>query len=156
YVRSIKVATEITTQLQVVSTPRGRFVLVGLKNGLVVFDALSLQGVGRIALEGDDYPVGALSPVYLNGDRVTEVVISTNEGRVIAIDVNDGKIKWSTDPGCVRGALSFFDLDGDRNVDVILPGAKNFAFGLSGVNGRLIWQSGDEKPGASLSRVLAV
>ena len=156
YLRSIKVATEITTQLQVVSTARGKFVLAGLKNGLVAFDAMSLQGIGRIALEGDDYPVGALSLVDLNGDGTAEVVASTNAGRVIAIDVSDEKIRWTTEPGYSRGTCSFVDLDGDAKIDVVLPGAKSFAVALSGVNGRLIWQSEEENPPTSSSRAFAV
>jgi outer membrane protein assembly factor BamB len=155
YLRSTKVATEITTELQVVSTARGQIVLVGLKNGLVAFDA-SLQGIGRIAIAGDDYPIGVLSLVDLNGDRISEVVVSTNAGRVIAVDVSDGKIKWSSEPGYPPVSPSFADLDGDANLDVILPGLKSFAVALSGANGRMIWQSGDDVAAQAAVQALAV
>jgi outer membrane protein assembly factor BamB len=143
YVRSFRMGAELTTQPVVVETSRRTVLLMGLKNGLIALDAATLDGLGRVALEGEDYPVGALSVQDLNGDKLPEVVMTTNAGRVIAVDVADGKVRWSTDVGAVS-APDFADLDGDTQLDVVLSGKNSFAVGLSGLTGSVIWKSTDE------------
>jgi outer membrane protein assembly factor BamB len=159
YQRSFRMGAELTTQPIVVSSARGPVLLLGLKNGLIALDAATLDGLGRIAIEGDDYPVGSLSVQDLNGDKLPEVIMTTNAGRVIAVDVADGKIRWSTDVGAVS-VPAFADLDGDAQLDVVLPGKKNFAVGLSGLSGAVIWKSEDSSattsPVGSSARTVAV
>ena len=145
YVRSFRLASEVTTQPIVVETERGNVLLLGLKNGLAAFDASTVEPLGRIAIEANDYPVGALSIVDLNGDRLPEVIMTTNAGRVIAIDVADGKIRWSTDAGFGL-TPAFADLDADAKPDLVVPGKNKFAVGLSGMTGSVIWESDDEIP----------
>lgn len=158
YLRSIKLGTEVTAQPRVVVTPKRSIVLLGLKNGLVAFDAVTVEGLGRIAIEGGDYPVGELSVVDLNGDGFAEAIMTTNTGRVICVDVNDGKINWTTDAGKGSSAPAFADLDGDAKLDVLLPAVSKFAVGVSGLNGNVIWDSGDEATltNTQLSRSVAV
>lgn len=144
YVRSFKLGTEVTAQPKVVATANRSIVLIGLKNGLVAFDAENVQPLGRIAIEGGDYPLGELSILDLNGDSVPEALLTTNTGRVLCVDVADGKINWSTDAGNMLTVPAFADLDADAKLDVLLPGANNFAIGISGLSGKVIWESGEE------------
>jgi outer membrane protein assembly factor BamB len=143
YIRSFRMGTELTTQPIVVQARRGPLLLMGLKNGLIAFDAATVEALGRIAIEGNDYPVGSLSVVDLDGDKLQEVVMTTNAGRVLAIDVGDGKIRWQMDVGAVS-LPAFADLDGDTLPDVLVPGKNSLAVGLSGSTGSLIWDSGEE------------
>ena len=145
YLRSFRMASEVTTQPMVVETARGSVLLLGFKNGLAAFDASTVEPLGIITLEGNDYPTGALSVVDLNGDHLAEVIMTTNAGRVVAVDVADGKIRWSTDPG-FGSTPAFADLDADAKPDLVVPGKNKFAVGLSGMTGSVIWESDDEIP----------
>jgi outer membrane protein assembly factor BamB len=144
YVRSFRMGTEITTPPTIVRTPTRSVLLIGLKNGLAAFDASTVEPLGRIAIEGGDYPLGTLSIVDLNGDSVPEAIMTTNSGRVISVDVADGKINWSTKVGDEITVPAFADLDADAKLDVVLPGANNFAVGISGMSGSVIWESGED------------
>jgi outer membrane protein assembly factor BamB len=152
YLRSVRTGAEVTTQPVVVTTSRGDVLLLGLKNGLAAFDASTVEPLGRIAIEADDYPVGNLSVVDLNGDKLVDVVMTTNGGRVIAVDVADGKIRWSTEVGQVS-TPAFADLDADARLDLIVPGKTNFAIGLSGISGSVIWESGEDASFAKMTNV---
>jgi hypothetical protein len=159
HLRSFKLGTELTSLPKVVSTPTRSVVLMGLKNGLVAFDAVTVEGLGRIAIEGEDYPLGELSIVDLNGDGVSEAIMITNGGRVISVDVADGKLNWSTGAGSLTSVPAFADLNGDAKLDVVLPGTKDFAIGISGLDGSVIWESGEDTSvalGKDASRTLAV
>jgi outer membrane protein assembly factor BamB len=142
YQRSFRMGAELTTQPIVVPTTRGPVLLMGLKNGLIALDAVTLDGLGRVAIEGNDYPIGSLVAQDLNGDKLPEVIMTTNAGRVISVDVADGKIRWSTNVGAVS-VPAFADLDADAQLDIVLPGKDNFAVGLSGLTGAVIWKSDD-------------
>lgn len=159
YEGSFRVATEITTPPVIVQTPQRSVLLLGLKNGLAAFDGSTADPLGRIAIEDGDYPTNAMSVIDLDGDKTLEVVMSTNGGRVIAVDVADGKIRWSVNVGSLS-TPSFADLDADARLDIVLAGKDNFAIGLSGVTGARIWESGDEStasPTVNLStRTVAV
>ena len=145
HVSSIRVGSEITTQPVFVPTSRGQLMMVGTKDGLVAFDAAAFQPLGRIVIDGGDYPLGSLSLADLDGDKIPEVVMTTNNGRVMAVDVTGGKIRWSANVGDHElTAPAFADLNGDARLDVLLPGKNNFAVGLSGMDGSVIWDSGEE------------
>ncbi len=143
YEGSFRVATEITTPPVIVQTPQRNVLLLGLKNGLAAFDGTTADPLGRIAIEGGDYPVNVMSLIDLDGDRTAEVVMTTNNGRVIAVDVADGKIRWSVNIGTLS-TPSFADLDADAKPDVVLAGKDNLAVGLSGLTGTKMWESGEE------------
>ena len=142
YARSFKLASEATTQPLVVKTRRGNMLLIGIKNGLAAFDASSLQPLGTISLEAGDSPIGAPSVVDLDADSFPEIVMSTSGSKVMSINVADGKIRWSAKVDA-ESTLAFADLDGDAKLDVVLPGKDNFAVGLSGLSGSIIWTSGE-------------
>jgi outer membrane protein assembly factor BamB len=146
YLKSIRLGSELTTQPVVVQTSRGVLMLAGMKSGLAAFDAASLQPLGRIAIEGADYPVGTLYVADLDGDRIPEVVMTTNSGRVMAVDVAKEKIRWSANISRGATAIAFADLNSDSLLDVVLPGKNSFAIGLSGIDGSVIWDSGEAAP----------
>ena len=142
YVRSVKLHAEITSVPLMVTTPRGAVTLVGTKDGLITLDSATFQPAGRIALDKDDYPIGTFATSDLNNDDHPEVVLTTHSGRIIAVDVSEGKIIWSTATGYEASGASFADLNGDGHPDVVLPGKQDFAIALSGIDGSVIWQSG--------------
>ena len=143
YIRSFRVGTEITTLPVIVPTSRGSILLIGLKNGIISFDASTVEPLSRIPLGGNDYPIGTLGLVDLDGDKFPEVVINTNGGRVVVIDPTAGKIKWSADIGALS-TPAFADLDGDARLDVIVPSKSSLAVGLSGLSGDVIWRSDED------------
>lgn len=150
YEGAFRVATEITTPPVVVQTSKRSVLLLGLKNGLAAFDGSTADPLGRIAIEDGDFPVNAMSLVDLDGDKTLEVIMTTNGGRVIAVDVADGKIRWSAHIGSTS-TPSFTDLDADARPDIVLAGKDNFAIGLSGLTGSRVWDSGEETSGTNTS-----
>jgi outer membrane protein assembly factor BamB len=147
HLKSIRLGSELTTQPVVVQTSRGVLMLAGMKSGLAAFDIAAFKPLGRIAIEGADYPTGTLSVADLDGDKIPEVVMTTNSGRVMAVDVANVKIKWSANVSSGTPAIAFADLDFDTRPDVVLSGKSSFAFGLSGIDGSVIWDSGEEARG---------
>jgi len=145
--KSIRLGSELTTQPAVVQTSRGVLMLAGMKSGLAAFDIATFKPLGLIAIEGADYPTGTLSVADLDGNKIPEVVITTNSGRVMAVDVEHEKIKWSANVSGGTSAIAFVDLNSDTRLDVLLSGKNRFAFGLSGIDGSVIWNSGEEARG---------
>ncbi|MGH9971763.1 MAG: PQQ-binding-like beta-propeller repeat protein [Pyrinomonadaceae bacterium] len=142
HLRFVKSGVPLTTQPVVEETSLGVLVLVGTKDGLVIFETNGFQPLGRIAVDRGEYPTGSLSVVDLDGDKsVDTVVMITNLGRVGAVELLDRKVRWFAD-GFVPGASpSFADLNGDGWLDVLVPANNNFAVGLSGIDGARIWES---------------
>jgi outer membrane protein assembly factor BamB len=147
HLKSIRLGSELTTQPVVVQTSRGVLMLAGMKSGLAAFDTATFKPLGPIAIEGADYPTGTLSVADLDGDKIPEVVMTTNSGRVMAVDVAQEKIKWSANVSSEAPAIAFADLNSDTRLDVVLSGKNSFAFGLSGIDGSVIWDSGEEARG---------
>jgi outer membrane protein assembly factor BamB len=118
--------------------------------------------LGRVSLDGD-FPRGALTAADLDGNGRSEVVVITNSGRAVAVDVVDGKIKWKSERKTPAWSAAFADVNHDGALDVVLPGSENFAIALSGRDGSLIWKSDDKsedhsslKPGSTRLRSLTV
>jgi len=122
HLKSIRLGSELTTQPVVVQTSRGVLMLAGMKSGLAAFDTATFKPLGRIAIEGADYPTGTLSVADLDGDKIPEVVMTTNSGRVMAVDVAHEKIKWSANVSSEAPAIAFADLNSDTRLDVVLSG----------------------------------
>lgn len=144
YLHSVTLGSEVTAAPAIVNTTRGPMVLIGLKEGLAAFEGRGFQPLGRIAIGGNAYPVGALAVVDLHNDKRVEVVMTTNDGRVIAVDVVGGKIVWSANVPVQPSPPVFADLNGDGWLDIILPGIEKFAVALSGTDGSLVWDSGKQ------------
>jgi outer membrane protein assembly factor BamB len=141
HVQTIKLGSAMTTPPIVVETSRGLLILVGTKEGLSAFDANSFQPLGRFAIE-NDYPVGSLSMTDLDGDnKADSAVIITNLGRVANVKLSDGTIRWIVEGFGLANAAAFADVDGDGRPDLLVPGSRSFAVGLSRDDGSKIWES---------------
>lgn len=148
-IRSLKLGTEITTQPIIVRTRNNLILLVGTKIDVAAFNAKTLQSLGRIALDDNQYPVGTLQAVDLDNDGSKEVVIVTNGGRIVSAGVDEGKIRWSTSILSDVSVPALADIDGDGKLDVVVSTRERFAIALSGANGGEIWNSGEELLGAT-------
>jgi outer membrane protein assembly factor BamB len=140
YLRSIDIGAEITTAPVLVETSRGTWLWVGTRKGLIAFDTDDFQKVALIALDGD-YPIGSLSIAASESYKATDLVMTTNDGRIVAADITTLKVRWSAEGSSNATAAAFADLDDDGRLDVIIPGKNAFAIALSGLDGSLIWQS---------------
>ena len=143
-IRSGSAQSAVTTPPLFVQAPKG-LVLVGTKNGLIALDADDLHALGRVAIK-DDTPHGILASADLDGDGVTEVIMITERGQVMAINAADGKIRWEHAGAIDAEALSFADLNSDGGMDLIVAAGQAFAIVLSGRDGSVIWRA-EEQPG---------
>lgn len=142
HVRSIRLGADLTTAPVTVETSRGVLMIVGTKDGLIVFETTGFQPLGRTSIAGGHYPAGSLAIVDLDGDKSADrVVLITNLGRVVAVNLSDGRINWFADGFSPAASMAFGDLNGDGLLDVVAPDSKNFAVGLSGNSGARIWES---------------
>jgi outer membrane protein assembly factor BamB len=141
-VHSIRLGLDLTTAPVAVETVRGVLMLVGTKDGLVAFETTGFRLLGRTVMAGGHYPTASLAVVDLDGDKVADrVVMISNLGRVTAVDLSDGKVKWFADGFNAAASVAFADLNGGAWLDVLVPDNKNFATGLSGSDGMRIWES---------------
>lgn len=152
--RSGDAGSPATTPPLFVRGRHGDFIIVGTRSGLIALTAAELNPLGRVAID-DDAPRGALAAEDLDGDGSPEVIMSTDRGRVIAVNAGDGKILWQASAGNEGQACAFADIDGDRVLDVVLAGVQSFAFALSGRDGSLVWKD-SEAPALVANHSLAV
>lgn len=156
YIRTIRVAGNLTTVPVVVSTARGALIVVGTRSGLATFETNEFTPLAGIVLYGGDYPIGALAPAP--GDRaglVDTLVMISSSGRVVAVNLADGKMKWIAE-GFTRAASAVFaDVDADGRSDILVPGVNSFAMALSASDGSIIWQSAEEPRDARQARLLS-
>lgn len=139
--RTIRTGSTVTAPPIVVQTSRGVLMLVGTKDGLAAFDGNSFAPLGRFAIE-NDYPIGSLSMTDLDGDNTADIaVVLTNRGRVANVNLSDGTIRWIVEGFSLANAVAFADVDKDGRPDLLLPGNKSFAVGLSRDDGSRIWES---------------
>lgn len=140
--RSVKLDTRITTAPLLAESASGTRLLVGTERGLVALQLPDLQPVWRIATEGEP-PRGMLASADLDGDRNTEAVMITRTGRIAAVDVERGVIKWVVEGGMDTAGAVFADVNGDGTLDVLVAGKTAFADGYSGRDGKLVWSTED-------------
>ena len=146
YLRTIRTNGSLTTAPVVAKTARGTLILIGTSNGLATFDANSFAPLESTLLYGGDYPTGTLSLVPVGGSGFNDTLIMLGKlGRIIAVDLADGKVKWSVDGFTHVAAAAFADINSDGQLEILLPGDKGFVTALSIDDGSLIWRS-DEGP----------
>jgi len=81
--------------------------------------------------------------VDLDGDGESEVLVSTQDGFLLAIRSDNGKMVWSTTVSEPPQAMAFADLDGDNVLDVIMTTSRSFAIALSGKDGSPLWKDAE-------------
>jgi len=135
--RSGDATSAVTTGPLFVRTSRGQLVLVGTRNGLTALNAEDLRPLGRVTLK--DSPRGSLFAQDLDNDGTPEVVLFTENGRVVVVKSDEGKVVWEGD-GKRAGATSFADLNSDHILDLLITGREGPAFALSGHDGAMIWK----------------
>jgi outer membrane protein assembly factor BamB len=138
-IRSGNAGSPATTRPLLVSGPRGGLVMLGTRSGLTAFDSEDLHALGRVALK-DDTPRGTLSAADLDGNGVSEVIMLTERGRVVAVNTSDGKILWESFSTNDAQSVAFADVDGDHVLDVLMAGGQTFALALSGRDGSVVWK----------------
>jgi len=143
-VRSGDAASPNTTPPLFVSGSRGGLILVGTRSGLTALSADDLRALGRVTLK-DTVPHGILASADLDMDGNAEVIMFTNQGRVVALNASDGKILWQANGPDDAESVAFADVNGDRIVDVVMTGRQAFAFALSGRDGSVLWKQ-EEQP----------
>jgi outer membrane protein assembly factor BamB len=143
-VRSGSCGSPATTPPVFIKSRRGDFVLVGTRAGLTALTAAELSPLGMVAIK-DDYPRETLTAQDLDGDGSPEVIMTTDRGRVVAVNAAEGKILWEVTVASEGQSVAFADLDGDRVLDVVLAGGQSVALALSGRDGSIVWKD-DELP----------
>jgi outer membrane protein assembly factor BamB len=86
---------------------------------------------------------GTLAAADLDGDGEAEVLVTTQDGYLLAIHSENGKMLWNTTINEPPQGMAFADLDGDNVLDVIMTTASSFAIALSGKDGSPIWKDAD-------------
>jgi outer membrane protein assembly factor BamB len=142
----LKAGAELTTPPLVVSTRRGRLILAGTRLGLAAFDANTLEPMGRVVLERGDYPVDGLVSAPLLGGIAETLFMTTNSGRVVSVNLADGKVNWSSENLARLAPPLLADINGDGEMELVVPGARGFATALSARDGTIVWQSTSEQP----------
>jgi outer membrane protein assembly factor BamB len=144
YIRTIDLTSELTTSLLVARVSNSTVLIMGTKNGLAIFDPGTFKEVARVPIEGD-YPVGSLVATDIDSANPA-VLTSTHSGRVVAINLASGSLKWLS-PIVTHPLVTFdvADLNGDGQSDILVPGLKQFALALSGKDGSVIWDSESTK-----------
>jgi outer membrane protein assembly factor BamB len=154
FLRTINAGANLTTAPLVAATTRGILVLVGTTNGLAVFDASGFTPLAGITLATGEYPTGTLSLASSSGSSASDtVIILSNLGRVVAVDLAEVKVKWSVDGFTSAGAATLADVDADGNLDILIPDNRGRANALALGDGSLIWKS-DETSGDTTSESL--
>lgn len=137
---AIRLDSTITASPLIVRAPRGQLVMLGTEAGLVALDAADLTPLWRVATESDA-PQGMFASADLDADGIDEVVMITRRGRVVAVNVGTGKIKWFMEGAADATCSAFADVNGDGTKDVLVAGGSAFALGYSGKDGALIWKA---------------
>jgi outer membrane protein assembly factor BamB len=144
-VRSGDAGSPATTAPLLIRGRRGDLILVGTRGGLTALTADDLRPLGMVAIKGDA-PRGTLAAADLDGDGSPEVIMMTDQGRVVAVSAADGKTLWEANVSNESETVAFADLNGDQVLDVVITGGQTFALALSGRDGSVVWQ--DNEPPA--------
>jgi outer membrane protein assembly factor BamB len=121
---------------------RQDMILVDTRDGLTGLTAGDLKALGRVTSK-QEVSRGDLVAADLDGDGSTEVLLTTQEGYLLAIHGEDGKMLWDTSVKEAPQGMAFADLDGDGILDVLITTTSSFATALSGRDGSQIWKDSD-------------
>ena len=118
---------------------RQDMILIDTKDGLTGITAGDLKALGRVTSK-EETSRGIMLAADLDGDGESEVLLTTQDGYLLAIRSDNGKMVWNTTINEPPQGMAFADLDGDNVLDVIMTTAKSFAIALSGKDGSPIWK----------------
>jgi outer membrane protein assembly factor BamB len=149
-VRTMKVQTEITTAPIFVKNSEMPLIVIGSQQGLLVLSSADLKFSKVISIDGDA-PFGTLSASDVDGDAAPEIAVVTKSGRMALVNAFDGKVRWYADGVNYGPVAAFADVNGDRILDVLVPGLVEFALGYDGRDGELIWKA-EESGGTTRMR----
>ncbi len=127
---------------------RQDMVLIDTRAGLTGVTAGDLKALGRVT-SSQELSRGNLVAADLDGDGVAEILMTTQEGYLLAIHSDNGKMMWDTTINETPQGMAFADLDGDGILDVIMTTPNAFAIALSGRDGSPIWK--DSQPDGSVA-----
>ncbi len=148
---AVRLDAALTTAPLVVRGQGKQLVMIGTESGLVALDASDLTPLWRVATEGDA-PRGLLAAADVDADGTEDLVMITRRGRVVAVNLANGKIKWYAEGATDASRAAFADVNGDGALDVLVAGGTAFALGFSGKNGALIWKADEtasKSPGSN-------
>jgi outer membrane protein assembly factor BamB len=141
-VRSGNAGSPATTAPLLIRGRGGDLILVGTRGGLTALTADDLRALGMVAIK-DDAPRGTLAAADLDGDGSPEVIMMTEQGRVVAVSAAEGKTLWTANVSNESETVAFADVNGDQVLDVLIAGGQNFALALSGRDGSVVWQDNE-------------
>ena len=127
---------------------RPDMILIDTNEGLTGITAADLKPLGRVTGK-EETSRGRLVAADLDGDGLPEVMVTTQNGYLLAIHSENGKLMWDTNVNDPPQDLAFADLDGDNVLDVIMTTANTFATALSGRDGSPIWKDADPPESAA-------
>jgi outer membrane protein assembly factor BamB len=107
-----------------------------------------LKALGRVTGK-EEASRGTLVAADLDADGLLEVLVTTQNGYLLAIHSENGKLMWETSINETPQGVAFTDLDGDNVLDVIMTTATTFATALSGRDGSPIWKDADPPESAA-------
>lgn len=139
----IKLDTNFTTPPLVVEVNGSQQAFIGIETGMIALDAVKLDPLGRIEAEKTDAPRGILTYADLDRDGLPEIAMITESGRVVIVNSTDKKIRWHAAGAKDAASAAFADIDGDGTLDVLVAAGTDFAYGLSGRDGSLIWKASE-------------
>ncbi len=106
----------------------------------------------------DDSAFGQSAMGDIDGDGKPEITFGCyrNDSMVYALNAEDGSLLWKQNTvgfqeGCNDVATAIYDVDGDGEMEVIVPSSCNpFTYCFSGIDGSIIWKtlltSGSDSP----------
>ena len=153
-IRSGSAASPATTGPIVVKARRDEvikrqdMILIDTRAGLTGITAGDLKPLGRVT-SSQELSRGNLVAADLDGDGTSEILMTTQDGYLLAIRGEDGKMMWDTNMKEMPQGMAVADLDGDGVLDVIITTPDAFAIALSGRDGKPIWR--DSEPAASVA-----
>lgn len=107
---NVRLHGDLTTAPVTAETSAGTLMIVGTKDGLLIFDTTGFKPIGRVSSDGGHHPAGSLAIVDLDGDKSSDqVVVITNLGRIVAVGLSDARIIWVADGFSPAGTMAFWE-----------------------------------------------
>jgi len=154
-----KVTGELFSSPAIFQDEEKRLVVVGTSLGrLFIFDGQTrrtkvlniTEAINKLL--GTHLPINEITPTPaigdLNGDKVPEIVIATNQYYVGSINSRGGQLLWAKhiEPISEKDSPTHYsspvlvDIDGDQKLDIILASCNGRVLGIRGIDGEILWE----------------